>query len=73
MFNLGLYFSALDLTKTKVLLNLGLKSFSIWSNNYFRIEKKLLSKTQNFIKSQIFLDPVLSLSIKLEFKNTALG
>jgi hypothetical protein len=29
MSNLGLYFSTLDLTKTKVLLNLGLESFEI--------------------------------------------
>ena len=29
MFNLGLYIQTLDLTKTKVLLNLGLKSFVI--------------------------------------------
>ena len=29
MFNLGLHFETLDLTKAKVLLNLGLKSFVI--------------------------------------------
>ena len=29
MFNLGLYYETLDLTKTKGLLNLGLKSFVI--------------------------------------------
>ena len=29
MFNPGLYFKTLDLTKTKVLLNLGLKSFVV--------------------------------------------
>jgi hypothetical protein len=31
MFNLGLYFKTLDLTKAKVLLNLGLKSFMVWA------------------------------------------
>ena len=31
MFNPGLYFKTLDLTKTKVLLNLGLESSVIWA------------------------------------------
>ena len=43
MFNPGLYFQTLDLTKSKVLLNLGLESFVIraqetqldWEFNYF--------------------------------------
>ena len=31
MFNIGLYFETLDLNKTKVLLNLDLESFVIWT------------------------------------------
>ena len=46
MFNPGLYFLTLDLTKTKVLLNLGLESFVIQAIESNR-EKKQMSKTKN--------------------------
>ena len=37
MFNPSLYFQTLDLTKTKVLLNMGLESFVIWAYDFQRL------------------------------------
>jgi hypothetical protein len=54
MFKLGLYFQTLDLIKTKVLLDLGLKAFVVWSKKYKTVLKKLFLSLSNLIFLFIF-------------------